>query len=76
MPRRPADVAWMCLAVCVVAYELCAPPGELLSEACDDYRRRHPVVTDAIIVYIAAHLLRRWPRSIDPLHHLATRLGR
>jgi hypothetical protein len=75
MPR-PADYAWSTLAALIVAYEASSPPGELLSEACDRYRRRHPIATDLTIVYIAAHLMRRWPRPIDPLHRLATRLGR
>ena len=34
------------------------------------------IITDAAIIYIAAHLMRKWPRTIDPLHRLATRLGR
>ena len=75
MPR-PADIAWSSLAALIVAYEACSPPGELLSEACDRYRQRHPIITNGIIVYIAAHLMRRWPPRIDPLHHLANRLGR
>ena len=75
MPR-PADYAWSSLAALIVAYEACAAPGELLSEGMQRYRQRHPVITDAAIIYIAAHLMRKWPRPIDPLHRLATRLGR
>ena len=75
MPR-PADCAWGALAALIVAYEACSPPGELLSEACDRYRRHHPVITDLSIIYVAAHLLRRWPTPLDPLHRLATRIGR
>jgi len=73
---RPSDKAWLTLATCILCYEASCGTDELLSAACDRYRRRHPIVTDLTIVYIAAHLLRRWPARIDPLHHLATRLGR
>ena len=75
MPR-PADIAWSSLAALIVAYEACSPPGELLSEGMQRYRQRHPIIADAAIIYIAAHLMRKWPRPIDPLHRLATRLGR
>jgi len=69
---RPADYAWLALAAAIVAYEAASPPGELLSEAVDRYRRRHPIATDLAIVYVAAHLLRRWPPKFDPLHRLAS----
>jgi hypothetical protein len=73
---RPADYAWLTLAVAVIAYEAASPPGELLSEAVDRYRHRHPIITHAAILYVAAHLLRRWPQRIDPLHQLAARITR
>lgn len=75
MPR-PADCAWSTLAALIIAYESCSPPGELMSEGMQRYRQRHPIATDMTIIYIAAHLMRKWPRPIDPLHRLATRLGR
>jgi hypothetical protein len=68
------DYAWLCIAAGVAVYEACSPPGELLSEAADRYRERHPLITDALIVYVAAHLLRRWPSKFDPLHQMAVRL--
>jgi hypothetical protein len=73
---RHGDWAWLAIVGGVLAYELASPPGELLSQAVDRYRRRHPIATDVAIVYIAAHLLRRWPPRLDPLHRLAGRLGR
>lgn len=73
---RHGDAAWVTLAVGVCAYELAAPADELLSQAVDRYRRHHPAVTVVLIVYIAAHLLRIWPKRVDPLHQLAVRLGR
>lgn len=68
---RPADWAWSALATGVLAYEVAARPGELLSEGMDRYRAHHPVVAASIIIYLALHLLRLWPSRIDPLHRLA-----
>lgn len=73
---RHGDAAWATLAVGIAAYEVAAPADELLSEAVDRYRRTHPGLTVLAIVYVAAHLLRIWPRRIDPLHQIATRMGR
>lgn len=75
---RHGDVAWTTLAVGVTAYEVAAAKRswELLSTACDRYRDRHPVAANAVIVYLAAHLLRVWPARVDPLHQLAERLAR
>lgn len=72
---RPADHAWLGLAVAVLAYEIVAGrrrDWELLSEAADRYRRCQPVITHATVLYLAGHLLRRWPQRLDPLHRLAT----
>jgi hypothetical protein len=73
---RAGDWAWLGLATAAVAYEAAASSRrdwELLSEACDRYRTRRPVVVSATIVYLAAHLVRLVPRPIDPLYILATR---
>jgi hypothetical protein len=70
---KPSDYAWLTLAIGIITYEIASPPGELLSQAVDRYRRRHPIATDIAIVYIAAHLLRRWPQRLDPLHRIAGR---
>lgn len=75
---RPADRAWLTLAVGVVGYEVvaCRRPGwELLSQAADRHRVRHPVLVHALAVYLAAHLTRRWPAQVDPLHRLAVKLS-
>lgn len=71
---RPADWAWLGVAAAVVGYELHAAARrdwELLSEAADRYRAGHPVLTHLSVVYVAGHLLRRWPARLDPLHRLA-----
>jgi hypothetical protein len=75
---KPADKAWICLFVGVAVYEMAAAlrRWELLSEAADRYRQRRPVTTHATVLYLAGHLLRRWPQRFDPLHRLASRLSR
>lgn len=70
---KPADRAWLTLAAGVLAYEIAASlrQWELLSEAADRYRRQRPIATHATVLYLAGHLLRRWPQRLDPLHLLA-----
>ena len=75
---KPADCAWIALALAVLGYEAAAATRrdwELLSEAADRYRAGHPVITHLTVIYLAGHLTRRWPQRLDPLHHL-TRLRR
>ncbi len=71
---KHGDVAWIALAAGIVLYEVAAPKGELLSEAVDRYRWHHPFVTNGVIAYLSLHLLRQWPRQIDPLTQLAAKL--
>jgi len=73
---KHADYAWAALAAGIVSYEAACPPGQLLSEAVDRYRVRHPFLTNATIAYIALHLLRQWPRRFDPLTQLAVKLNK
>ena len=73
---KHADYAWAALVAAIVAYEAACPPGQLMSEAVDRYRIRHPFLTNGVILYISLHLLRQWPRRIDPLHQLAVRLNK
>ena len=68
---RAGNSAWLVLLIGVAAYEAFSPPGELMSEATDRARIAHPFLTDLAIVYVAAHLLRRWPRRFDPLTQFA-----
>ena len=79
---KPADTAWIALGVAVLSYEAFAAGRnhrtdfELLSEAVDRYRSRHPLVVNAAIWYVAGHLSRWWPRPVDPLHVLARWVSR
>lgn len=75
---RSGDYAWLGIAIGVAAYEIGAAlhrDGELLSEACDRYRRKHPAITYGTITYLAGHLTRVWPRRLDPLGLIAN-IGR
>ncbi len=76
---KPGDYAWITLAVGVAAYEIGAAlhrDGELLSEACDRYRSRHPAIINTAVIYLAGHLTRIWPRRIDPLSAASNLAGR
>lgn len=73
---KPGDWAWLTLATAILAYELRAPKGELLSQAADRYRTRRPITTHITIFYIAGHLARIWPRRIDPLCRITAWAGR
>ncbi|MFA4083697.1 hypothetical protein ONA92_18535 [Mycobacteroides salmoniphilum] len=66
-----ADRAWLALAAGVVAYEVAAPRGELLSEGVDRYLARKPWLTRLVVVGIGAHLLNLIPAQVDPLHQLS-----
>ena len=67
-----AGQAWAVLVAEIVAYELLAARGQLLSEGVDRALERRPWLTRAVVVYVAAHLLNLVPPRIDPLHRLAT----
>lgn len=73
---RPADRAWLILAVAVTLYEIAAArrDWELLSEAADRHRARHPLIVHTAAVYLSGHLTRRWPRRLDPLTQITARL--
>lgn len=76
---RAADWAWLALAAGVAAYEATAArrsDWELLSEAADRYRIRRPILTHAVVAYLAAHLTRLVPRQIDPLHRVTVWVSR
>ncbi|AFN37731.1 hypothetical protein FGG44_gp37 [Mycobacterium phage MacnCheese] len=73
---RCSDKAWLALGAGVVAYEIAAPRGELLSEGVDRYLSRRPWTTHAVVVGLALHLLNLLPERLDPLNRLAAAFGR
>ncbi|MGQ9348972.1 DUF7427 family protein [Mycolicibacterium gilvum] len=67
---RPANRAWLVLAAGVIGYEIAAAPGELLSEAADDWMLSHPWLTRAVAFSLASHICNAIPDTCDPIHHL------
>lgn len=63
---RSAERAWVALGICVLAYELLAKEGELLSHQVDRWLEAHPVLTSAAVTITAAHLLNILPQRLDP----------
>lgn len=58
--------AWLAIAAGVVVYEALCPEGQLLSDACDRARARHPLLVHAAMAVTVAHLLRLLPARFDP----------
>lgn len=78
MSLRPSDKAWIALFAGVAAWDILAPPGEMLSEAVDRYIVDHPIIVTTAVGITAAHLLNLLDRRpwcwIDVFAHLA-RMG-
>ncbi|OIN79786.1 DUF7427 family protein [Mycobacterium malmoense] len=73
---RPSDKAWLALAAGVLAWDAVCPRGEMLSEASARYMGARPILTGAIIIYTAGHLMHVWPRRGDLFTMSATLFGR
>lgn len=67
---HPADRAWLTLATGVVAYNLAADDGELMSEGVDRYMLRHPWTTRLVAALVAAHVCNAMPARLDIVHWL------
>lgn len=70
--RVTGEMAWVAMTLGIVAYELCAPDGQLLSEAVDRFLVSHPILTRVVVISVAAHLLNVLPNEVDPIHRIAT----
>lgn len=68
--RYTAENAWAVLLTAVIAWEVLAPPGQLLSEGVDRALQRQPVLTRAAIAVTALHLANLLPRAGDPFTYL------
>lgn len=64
--RLTAKRAWITLGLCVTAYELVCPPGELMSEGVDAALEARRGLTIAAIGITAAHLCNVLPPVLDP----------
>lgn len=65
---RYSTKAWLGLGAYVAATEVCAPEGELLSEAVDRWLEKHPARTVSVLAITgtALHLLNLLPEKYDP----------
>lgn len=72
MKRVRGEHAWVVLGLLVIAYEIVANDGELLSEAVDRFIEKHPIATRLAVAGVAMHLANVAPNRIDPLHMLFT----
>lgn len=68
-----ANEAWLALGAGILAYELIAPPGQLLSESVDRGLEKHPLLTTVVIGYTALHLANLLPKNADLFHHVFRR---
>lgn len=69
---RAGDRAWIILGVGVVAYEVSAAEGELMSEAADRWLEHHPWLVRAAVFLLAAHIANALDPRYDPVHRLHT----
>lgn len=67
-PELTAGRAWAALGAAVLAYELAAPEGQLMSEGVDRALEKHKALTTAAVGAVSLHLLNVLPQRIDPLH--------
>lgn len=68
--RCTAENPWAVLLAAVIAWEVLAPPGQLLSEGVDRALQRQSALTRAAITVTALHLANLLPRRVDPFTHL------
>jgi hypothetical protein len=69
-PELTSGRAWAAIGLGVLAYEVAAPPNELLSEGADRALCDHPYLTRAAIGLTALHLANALPERLDPFHKL------
>lgn len=72
MTLRPSDRAWITMGLGIALWDAVCPPGEMLSEASARYMQVRPVLTGAVILYVAIHLMGKFPSRIDPLGQLGS----
>ena len=71
-----ATHAWTALGAAVIAYEILAPEGQLLSEGVDRALLRYPILTRIGIALVACHLVNAIPERFDPIHQIAVHTRR
>lgn len=69
MELLSAKRGWAVMGLGILAYEMAAPPNELLSEGVDRAISCHPYLTRAAIGVTALHLANLIPAPLDPFKH-------
>ena len=69
---KQADAGWLAIPVVVVTAEawLISRHAGTLSQRADTYHNCAPWLWRGLVIYVAGHLLRVWPRQLDPLHRI------
>lgn len=55
------------MALAIVLYDFTAPEGETLSEACDRYLAKRPMLTKVSVLLVAKHLTNELDPRLDPI---------
>lgn len=71
MRVRTGDRAILVGVAAIVAYERCVrDDADLISSRVAAYKARRPVLTTAVVLVTAGHLLEYLPAGVDPYHRL------
>lgn len=73
---RTADKAILAGATALIGYELVVDYDELISVAVARYKQTRPMLTTAVVIVTAAHLLEWLPSWADPFHGFGVFLQR
>lgn len=66
---QQSDYGWLTVLGVIVVVEIAgADDDQMLSDATVRYKAAHPVLTTAVVLTTAAHLIHALPREIDPFH--------
>lgn len=63
-----SDYACIAGVVGVIAYDLWAPKGQTISEACDRYLLTNRLLTELVMALLYLHVSNRIPPRYDPIH--------
>jgi hypothetical protein len=73
---QQADYGWLAVLAVVVAAEATAGPNQMLSHGVVRYKAAHPVLTTAVVLTTAFHLLEWIDPEVDPYHRAFRLLSR
>ncbi|AXN50922.1 hypothetical protein DSM43518_02009 [Mycobacterium marinum] len=73
---QPRDYACLALAAGVGVWDFLAPPGQTISEACDDYLIRRRAATEVGLLVLYLHVANKLPERVDIVHWMFVGLRR